>query len=70
MLVVPKPTPVTTPDAFTVAIDGSIPSHMPPVDVVLSVVVSPSHTVAVPVIVAGSGFTTTVAVVKQPVGSV
>lgn len=64
----PAATPVTTPlDVPTVAIDDGAPLHVPPPIPSLSVVVRPTHTLNVPVIVDGSGFTLTVAVVAQPV---
>lgn len=44
--------------------------HVPPLVVVLSVVVLPAHTLAVPVMEAGKGFTVIPFVVAQPVGSV
>ncbi len=43
---------------------------MPPAVALLSVVVNPAHTVAVPVIAAGAGSTVIVAALKQPVGNV
>ena len=44
--------------------------HAPPGVALFSVVVLPAHTLSVPLIVLGSGFTTTVAVRIQPVGRV
>ena len=41
--------------------------HVPPAGVELSVVVNPTHTFSVPVIVVGFGFTVTTAVIVQPV---
>lgn len=62
--------PVTTPVLLTVAVAALPVPHAPPVLVVLSVVVIPIHTCAIPVIGAGTGFTVTVALVKQPVPNV
>jgi hypothetical protein len=69
IVVVPAATPVTTPDASIVAFAGVPLVHVPPVVTLFNVVVRPSQTVSVPVIVAGSALTVTVAVVMQPVGS-
>ena len=44
--------------------------QVPPAVALLNVVVDPAQSVRVPVIAAGSGFTVTVAVTKQPVGKV
>jgi hypothetical protein len=66
MVTVPAVTPVTTPevliDAFVLLL-----LHVPPVVVLVSVVVLPSQTVSVPVIVPGSALMVTVAAVIQPV---
>jgi len=67
MVAVPAPTPVTTPAPDTVATATSELAHAPNGVVLLSVVVWPTHTVAVPVIVAGTGFTLTTDVDTQPV---
>jgi hypothetical protein len=66
----PAAIPPTTPEASTVATAGKLLLHVPPVVALLSVVVSPSHTCSTPVVVAGSGFTVTVVVIRQPVGIV
>lgn len=55
MFVVPAATAVTIPLVPIVAIATLLLLHVPPVEVVLSVVVFPSQTDSVPVIVAGSG---------------
>ena len=69
MVVVPAVTPVIMPAVLMVATDGVLLLHVPPMVVLLTVVVSPAHTCSVPVMVAGSGFTVTVAVRIQPVPS-
>jgi hypothetical protein len=45
-------------------------AHDPPVVASLNVVVSPWHTLAVPVITAGSGLTTNGSITMHPVGKV
>ena len=55
IVTVPAFMPVTTPAGLTLAVVGALLLHAPPVDVVLSVVVPPIHTVAVPVRAAGGG---------------
>jgi hypothetical protein len=61
---VPAATPLTTPVLPTVAMPVALLLHVPPVVALLSVVVLPAVTVAVPVIVPadGKGFTVTVVV--------
>lgn len=68
----PEPpfTPDMTPPPLTVATPVLLLLHVPPGVVLLNVVVCPIHTVAVPVIVFGSGLTVTVLVSEQDVGSV
>ena len=71
MVVVPDDTPVTLPDASTVATVVTVLLHAPPVAASLNPVVAPAQTVAVPVIVPadGNGLTLTIAVasaVPQP----
>jgi hypothetical protein len=63
--------PVTTPPVLVMlaVVVGDI-DHVPPTDVLVSVVVIPSHTVSVPPMADGKGYTVTIAVVRQPVGSV
>ena len=56
--------PVPTPALVLLAL------HTPLPVVQLSVVVNPAHTIIVPVIAAGTGFTVTVFVLMQPVGKV
>jgi hypothetical protein len=65
MLTDPAPTPFTTPAVLTVAILTSLLLHVPP-PASASVVVSPTHAVAVPVIAAGCAFTETNFVTLQP----
>ncbi len=68
---VPAVIPVTTPvPAPTEATDVLLLLHAPPPVASLSVVVAPTHALAVPVITDGVGDTVNVAVVLQPVGSV
>ena len=64
MVVVPEATPVTTPEALTVAADVLLLLHTPPPVASLSVVVALAHTVVVPVIepADGSGLMVTIAV--------
>jgi hypothetical protein len=67
---VPAVTPVTTPPAVIVATAGVALLHVPPAVALLKVVVALTHTLVVPVIAAGSGFTVTVVVTAQPVPKV
>ena len=68
IVVVPADMPVTTPVVgSTVPTAGTLLLQVPPGEDEVSVVVSPTHTLAVPVIVPGPAFTVTVAVAKQPV---
>jgi hypothetical protein len=53
----------------TVAIAVEPEVQVPPVEISLSVVVSPAQTTDVPVMDAGAGFTVTTLVAVQPVGS-
>jgi len=66
---VPAATPVTTPEALTVAVARGRILHVPPAGVSPRLVVEPTHTVVVPVIAVGVAFTVTGVVTKQPVGS-
>jgi hypothetical protein len=50
MVAVPAATPVTTPEALTVAIAVLLDDQVPPVVTSASVVVDPAQTVVVPVI--------------------
>lgn len=71
MVSVPASTPVTTPVAgIMVAVAVLLLLQVPPALASLSVTDAPSHTPVAPVIVAGSGFTVTLAVAVQPVGMV
>jgi hypothetical protein len=68
MPVVPARIPVTTPLITpTVPTVGTLLAHAPPGVALASVVVEPSHTCNVPVILAGSGFTVTWRTLIQPV---
>ena len=67
MIVVPEVTPVTTPEAFIVAVVAPPLLHVPPVVASLNVVVPGAHTVIVPVIADGIVFTVTIAVAVQPI---
>jgi hypothetical protein len=58
-------TPVTTPEAFTVATLVLALLHVPVPVASLSVVVKPTHVDAIPVIAAGEVLTVTGIVVKQ-----
>jgi hypothetical protein len=69
MIGVPADTPVTA-GPETVAIARSLLVHVPPAGVELSVVVKPTHTLRVPVIVDGLVFTVTTVVVRQPVAGI
>ena len=63
--------PVTTPDVeFTLAVPDAPLVQVPPVGVLLNVVVSPVHTIAVPVIDDGVEVTVNDCVAKQPLLSV
>ena len=58
MIAVPPDMPVTTPEPLpTVAIVVLLLVHVPPPVASLNVVVKPTHTDVIPVIVAGRGFT-------------
>ena len=70
MVVVPAVTPETIPELVPiVATLVLLLIHVPP-PVLDSVVVEPAHTVVVPVIADGNGFTVRTVVVIQPVDSV
>jgi hypothetical protein len=71
MLVVPADSPFTTPVVVLIrAVPGRLLAHVPPVGVLLSVDVLPTHTTGDPIINPGSGLMVTVVVVRQPVGKV
>ena len=71
MVSVPDARPDIVPDAEPiVASVGVLLLQVPPVEELVSVVVEPTHTLFVPPIAAGSGFTVTVVTVKHPAGSV
>jgi hypothetical protein len=61
---VPAATPVTTPAASTVWMDGLAVVHVPPVGVPVKVAVVPIHALAVPVI-AGNAITVTGVVARH-----
>ena len=67
---VPAAAPVTTPVTISMVALPLLLVQLPPAGVEFSVVVSPIHTAAVPVIFVGLGFTVTVVVLIQPVPSV
>lgn len=70
MSAVPALIPVTSPvDEFTVAILVLAVLQVPPVSASESSVVYPVHTVFIPVIAPGIGFTVTVLVAKQPLNN-
>lgn len=70
MTEVPAAPPVAKPDAPSMGATVALPLlHVPP-PLLLKVVESPEHIAVEPVIVAGSGFTVTVTVLKQPVPTV
>jgi hypothetical protein len=64
MIAVPGLTPLTTPVEPTVAMDKLLLAHTPPAVVSARVVVEPAHTLIVPVMLTGNGFTVTTVVVK------
>jgi hypothetical protein len=65
MVVVPAATPVTTPEALTVATAVLEEDHVPPAVTSARVVVDPAQTVVVPVIAATTGSALTVTVVEE-----
>lgn len=67
---VPAPMPVTTPPDVIDATDVLPLSHVPPALLLLSVTVLPWQTTNGPAVLFGSGFTTTVALRRQPVDMV
>ena len=69
MVAVPAVTPVTSPVEMTVAFPELL-VQVPPAGVLPSEVIEPTHTLAIPVIAVGTGFTVTGAVIIQPVGNV
>lgn len=62
----PGVTPVTRPVLLTVATAGVPLLHVPPEVASLNGVVSPTQTVALPVMADGLGFTVTITDVEQP----
>ena len=66
MAAVPAATPVTTPEAFIVAVVAPPLLQVPPVVASLNVVVPGAHTVIVPVMADGTEFTVITEVVLQP----
>ena len=68
IVVVPPATPVTIPEPdATVATEGLVLVHVPPVSTSVSVMVDPAQTGELPVIAGVDVFTVTTEVVKQPV---
>jgi len=63
----PAVTPVTNPKPAIEPCAGLLLVHVPPAGVELSVVVSPTHTLVVPVIADGFGLTVIGVVIRQPV---
>jgi hypothetical protein len=71
MITVPGDTPTTTPEEGSIiAIPGLLLLQDTPGDALDNVITDPMQRSAIPVIAAGSGFTTTSAVTKQPFGAV
>ena len=71
IVTVPVVNPFTIPLAEpTLALNGMLLVHVPPVIASLRVVVAPRHTPGFPVIAGGKGFTVIIAAFKQPVASV
>ena len=67
MFAIPPDPPTTRPDEEpTVAIDGLLLLHVPPVETLLSVIDDPTQTGIEPVMDDGNRLTVTVVVVKQP----
>ncbi len=68
IVAVPAAMPVTMPvEEPIVAIVVVLLLHVPPAIGLLSAVVPPGHTLAVPVMAGGGGITVTVVVIAQPV---
>jgi hypothetical protein len=71
IVAVPGTMPITTPVVGpTVAISGALVVQVPPRGRQLSVVVNPSHTFGLPVMIPGNAYTVTVCALRQPVASV
>ena len=66
----PVSNPVLAPNVVTVATLVLLLLHAPPNVALLSTLVCPAHTVAIPVMAAGTGFTEIIVVLKQPVVAV
>jgi hypothetical protein len=66
IIAVPAVTPVTTPDAETVAVAVLPLAHVPPAGELANVMLAPSHTFEGPIMSAGAAFTVTTLVRKQP----
>lgn len=62
----PIVTPVTTPDASILAIDGFAVDHEPPLTGCVNVAVLPTHTTEGPEIAAGVVLTVTCVIAVQP----
>ena len=61
--------PLTTPVPVTVAVEGLAVDQVPPGEASANVIVAPAHTCVGPVMADGTGYTVTVSVAVQPVGS-
>ncbi len=66
IIAVPVATPVTTPEADTVAIAGTVLLHMPPGVALDNVSEPPTQTLPLPVMGDGPAFTVTTMVAVQP----
>ena len=70
-MALPATSAVTIPvEALMVKTPMSLLCHVPPVVVLVSVQDAPSHTSELPLMGAGSAFTVTLSVLKQPVAKV
>lgn len=57
IVALPIALPVTSPDAFTLAIPGADELHVPPLTLLVNIVVEPIHTCDAPPIAGGVAFT-------------
>ena len=67
VVVTPTEPPVTIPEDPTLAIPEELLLHVPPAAASDNEVVNPEHTLNVPSIAVGNGFTVTTVVIMQPV---
>jgi hypothetical protein len=58
--------PMSPVEALAVAIEVLLLLHVPPDELLVKVVITPVHTVPLPDMVAGSGFTVATAMAEQP----